>query len=182
MNPNPYSEMTRDELLKAVEMFAKCWLAHDGCWFLAAEERHGIETAIELDAAAWSRFAAVEAHRIMETFAIPAEGGLDGLERALSRRMYAVLNQQRLEWTQDGNLRLYMDTCRVQAARRRKGLPDFPCTPVGTVEFTTFAHTVDPLIATRCLYCPPTSPEGCCCAWEFSLATGGRPPAPNPAP
>ncbi len=182
MKPHPFSEMTRDELLATVEMFAKSWLAHDGCWFLAAEERHGMDTAIELDAAAWARFAAVEARRIMEAYAIPSDGGLPSLERALSRRMYAVLNQQRLEWTQGGNLRLYMDTCRVQAARRRKGLPDFPCTPVGTVEFTTFARTVDPLIETRRLYCPPTSPEGCCCAWEFCLATGDRPVASNPAP
>ena len=41
---NPYLEMDRDQLLRALEMFAKNWLAHDGCWFLAAEEQHGLDT------------------------------------------------------------------------------------------------------------------------------------------
>ena len=43
---NPYREMGREELLAALEMFAKNWLAHDGCWFLAAEAELGMEAAI----------------------------------------------------------------------------------------------------------------------------------------
>jgi len=57
MNEGPASAfraVSREELLRALEMFAKNWLAHDGCWFLAAEERLGMKTAIELDTRAWS--------------------------------------------------------------------------------------------------------------------------------
>jgi Family of unknown function (DUF6125) len=36
---NAFEAMNREDLLRALEMFAKNWLAHDGCWFLAAEER-----------------------------------------------------------------------------------------------------------------------------------------------
>ena len=72
----PFGSMGREELLRVVEMFAKNWLAHDGCWFLAAEERFGIETAIDLDACSWARFAAAEARRILGTFDIPLRGGL----------------------------------------------------------------------------------------------------------
>jgi hypothetical protein len=32
---NAFDSMTRDDLLRALKMFAKNWLAHDGCWFLA---------------------------------------------------------------------------------------------------------------------------------------------------
>lgn len=39
-------------------MFAKNWLAHDGCWFLADERRHGLAEAVRLDAEAWGVFAA----------------------------------------------------------------------------------------------------------------------------
>jgi hypothetical protein len=42
---NAFNSMNREELLRALEMFAKNWLAHDGCWFLATEERFGMETA-----------------------------------------------------------------------------------------------------------------------------------------
>jgi hypothetical protein len=40
---NSFEAMGREDLLRALEMFAKNWLAHDGCSFLAAEERFEIE-------------------------------------------------------------------------------------------------------------------------------------------
>ena len=123
---NAFATMSREELLRALEMFAKNWLAHDGCWFLAAEERFNMETAIELDARSWKRFAAAEARRIMTTFDIPANGGLEALEKALGLRLYAVINSQRTEWSNNRqSLHFFMDVCRVQEARRRKGLDRF---------------------------------------------------------
>jgi hypothetical protein len=162
--------MSREDLLRALEMFAKNWLAHDGCWFLAAEESLGMPAAIELDAESWKRFAATEAQRIMATFGIPANGGLAALERALGLRLYAVINQQRTEWSENSKrLRFFMDVCRVQETRQRKGLPDFPCKNVGTVEFETFASTIDRRIRTTCLHCPPDSVSGQYCGWEFTM-------------
>jgi hypothetical protein len=165
-----FDQMNREELLRALDMFAKNWLAHDGCWFLAAEERFDMQIAIDLDTESWRRFAAVEARRIAATFDIPADGGLPALERALGLRLYAMINSQRMEWSEDRKqLRFFMDLCRVQETRRRKGLPDFPCKSVGTVEFETFAATIDPRIRTRCLHCPPDAADGQFCGWEFTL-------------
>jgi len=167
---NAFEAMNRGDLLRALEMFAKNWLAHDGCWFLAAEERFDMEIAIDLDARSWKRFASAEAHRIMTTFNIPAGGGLETLERALSLRLYAVINTQRTEWSDDRKrLRFFMDVCRVQEARRRKGLADFPCKSVGVIEFETFAATIDPRIRTNCLHCPPDAAPGQYCGWEFTI-------------
>ena len=164
-----FDAMGREDLLRALEMFARNWLAHDGCWFLVAEERLGMEAAIELDTHSWEQFAAVEARRIMSTFHIPPQGGLKALETALGLRMYSVINAQRVECLDQGCLRFFMDVCRVQETRRRKGLPDFPCKSVGTVEFETFARTIDSRIRTTCLHCPPEAAEGQYCGWEFSL-------------
>jgi hypothetical protein len=165
-----FDSMSRDDLLRALEMFAKNWLAHDGCWFLAAEEQLGMEAAIELDTRSWERFAAAEARRIMTTFHIPQQGGLDALEKALGLRMYSVINAQRVEWSENKRcLRFFMDVCRVQETRRRKGLPDFPCKSVGTVEFEMFGRTIDSRIRTTCLHCPPEAEEGKYCGWEFSM-------------
>jgi SAM-dependent methyltransferase len=169
--PAPYAAMDRAGLLGCLDVFAKNWLAHDGSWFLAAEKRFGIETAIELDGAAWGLFAQAEARRTMEAFGIPAGGGLDSLERALSHRMYSFINPFRIERSPDGSaLRFFMESCRVQETRRRKGLPDFPCKPVGTIEFSTFARTVDPRIVASCLHCPPDPDAHGHCGWEFRLA------------
>ena len=168
--PPAFEALDRPGLFTALDVFAKNWLAHDGTWFLAAEERYGMEAAIELDAASWSRFAGAEARRIMEAYAIPKGGGLDALARALSMRAYSFVNPSRIE--RDGAvLRFFMTSCRVQETRRRKGLPDFPCRPVGQVEFETFARTVDPRIQTRCLHCPPDPDAPGHCGWEFHLVS-----------
>ena len=162
-------DLSRQELLELVRNFAKNWLAHDGLWFQAVERAHDLEHAIELDVEVWRRFSAIEAGRIKTFLRLPERPGLEGLRAALEYRFYAVLNRQtsRLE---DGVLRFYMNDCRVQSARKRRGLPDFPCKPVGLVEYTGFARTIDQRIETRCICCPPDDhPADHYCAWEFTL-------------
>jgi len=162
--------LSREELLTVIDIHAKSWLAHDGCWFLAAEERYGMEAAIVLDTRACEIFSTVEARRIMRAFQIPEGGGLDALNEALRYRLYATVNPQTIERPDESTVVFKMLECRVQNARRRKGLPNFPCKPVGTVEYTKFAETVDPRIRTRCLQCPPDRTEGSgyVCGWEFT--------------
>lgn len=161
--------LSREDLLKLIQVYAKNWLAHDGCWFLAAEEKFDMETAMELDAKSWERFAAAEARRIMKAFDILPDGGLKALEKALQFRLYAAINRQEIEWVNDNKMIFKMLECRVQKTRREKNLPDFPCKPVGIVEFSHFAKTVDPRIRTRCLACPPEPGADFYCGWEFTI-------------
>ncbi len=56
----------------------------------------------------------------------------------------------------------------VSAQARTKGLPPFPCRPVGEVEFAAFAKTIDPSIEVRCVHCPPDPNEGGARTWEFT--------------
>ena len=167
---NHLKDLSREDLLKLVEAHAKSWLAHDGCWFLAAEEKYGLDTAMELDTRSWDRFSPAEAKRIMAAFKIPAKGGLDALEKALWLRIYACVNPQEVERPEPGRLVLRVLECRVQKTRRKKGLKDFPCKSVGLVEYTRFAQAIDPRIQTRCLRCPPDPVEGPYCAWEFTFS------------
>jgi len=162
-----FDDLTRDKLLVLLENFAKNWLAHDGLWFQAVEHAHGLDHAIDLDTEAWSRFSPIESRRIKEFLDLPDRPGLEGLARALDYRLYAVLNRQSTELS-GGRLRFYMNECRVQTARKRKGLPDFPCKKVGLVEYASFATEIDPRIRTRCLACPPDDhPPEYHCGWEF---------------
>ena len=161
---------SKEELIDLLEDAAKNWLAHDGLWFLAAEAAYGMEQAIELDRRAWEDFTVVEARRIMKRHAIAPGGGLEALETALGYRLYAYINVQEAIWEDDKTLIFRMNDCRVQSARKRKGLPDFPCKPVGLVEYTNFARTIDPRIHTTCLSCPPDPhPGDYWCAWKFTL-------------
>jgi len=165
-----FEGFSREELEGMLGDAALNWLAHDGLWFLAAEEKLGLDEAIELDRKAWEQFTVIEAKRIMKRHGIQEGGGMPALAKALGCRLYAFINEQEIvEQTQD-RLVFRMNACRVQEARKRKGLPDFPCKPVGLVEYAGFARTIDPRIRTRCIGCPPDPhPAEWYCAWEFTL-------------
>jgi len=161
---------SKEELIDLLEIAAKNWLAHDGLWFLAAEDAFDMDTAIELDRRAWEQFTVIEAKRIMRFLGIEPGGGIPALKRALAYRLYARINEQEIVEEDAGRLMFRMKRCRVQAARQRKGLPDFPCKPVGLVEYANFARTIDSRIKTECIVCPPDPhPEDYWCAWRFTV-------------
>ena len=167
---DPFAGLDAATLRGLLSDFAKNWLAHDGLWFLAVEQAHGMDAAMDADAEAWGKFARIEARRIKRRFDLPDDGGLDALATALSRRMYAAINRFAVERPDEGTLLFRMVDCRVQDARNRKGLPPFPCKPVGDVEFASFAAEIDPRIRARCVTCPPDEHhEGTWRAWEFRL-------------
>ncbi len=160
--------LSKEELIAIIVDDAKNWLAHDGLWFQAVEKMYGIDKAIEADAAAWDKFTVIEAQRIMARLGLEPGGGIPALVECLKHRLYARLNlQEAIEVTSTRAVFRMVD-CRVQSARKRKGLPDFPCKSVGLVEYAGFARTIDPKIETRCISCPPDPhPEEYWCAWEF---------------
>lgn len=149
---------------------AKNWLAMDGLWFQAVEQRYGMDTAIAMDRQVWELFAVIEALRIKERLNLPENGGLDALEIALKNRLIFLLNELEILRPDKNTLLVTTKTCRVQAARKKKGLPDFPCRTVGLVEFPVFAHTIDSRIVTSCLSCPPEILPGIpYCSWKFTI-------------
>jgi hypothetical protein len=170
MSDHPLDRMNEADLRDWLRDAALNWLAHDGLWFRAAEEAFGLEQAIALDKKAWASFTVIEAKRIMKRLSIAPGGGIPALVRALGGRLYALVNVQEAIEADDRRCVFRMKACRVQEARRRQGLADFPCKEVGLVEYSEFARTVDPRLRTRCLYCPPDPhPEDAWCAWEFRL-------------
>ena len=54
-------DFDRSMLLELLSDAGKNWLAHDGLWFQEVDKRYGIESAIELDKAAWSNFMGIRA-------------------------------------------------------------------------------------------------------------------------
>lgn len=164
-------DLTKKELIQLLQDAAKNWLAHDGLWFRAVEDKYDTDTAIELDKKAWEAFTVIEAKRIMNRLDLKPGGGIPALVQALRFRLYAHINIQEVVESDDKRCLFRMNSCRVQEARKRQNLPDFPCKPVGIIEYSGFARTIDPRIQTRCIVCPPDPhPPDVWCAWEFVLA------------
>jgi hypothetical protein len=169
--PSAMRSMDRETLEKLLDALSVNWLVNDGVWFQAVEQTHDMETAKACNDSAWSGYSPFEARRIKKLLDLPDDGGLKVLATALQFRLYARINEQAIEWDEDGSLIFKMLNCRVQASRKRKGLADYPCKSGGVVEYTTFAAAIDERIRCECIACPPDAhPEEWFCAWRFSLA------------
>ncbi|MGD9973891.1 MAG: DUF6125 family protein [Desulfatirhabdiaceae bacterium] len=169
MTMKTIEDLGRDELLGLLQDASLNWLAHDGLWFQAVEEKFGTEEASLCNQKAIAVYSEIEAKRIKKRFDLNS-GGIPDLMQALKFRMYHLINQQDFVEVSENRCIFRMRECRVQQARKKKGLPDYPCKAVGIQEYSHFAKTIDPKINTRCVACPPDiHPDAYWCAWEFYM-------------
>ena len=163
------NNLTKDKLLELLKLYAKNWLAHDGCWFISVEEKFGMDVAIEMDTESWRKFTVIEAKRLIEFLELGKNSGIEGLNKALRFRLYATLNDDEIV-VKGNTLEYRVKTCRVQFARRKKGLKDFSCKSVGIVEYGLFGKTIDDRFEMECISCPPEiTTQGYYCIWRFTL-------------
>ena len=168
--PRALVTMPAEKQRELLDTIAVNWLATDGVWFQAVEFAHGMNDAKRCNDSCWGQLSPVEASMIKKFLELPDQPGLAGLARALEFRLYARINKQKLVWESDDSLAFYMEDCRVQSARRRKNLDDYPCKSGGLVEYTYFARTIDSRITTHCIACPPDAHPGeWYCGWRFTL-------------
>ena len=168
--PKALLEMPREKLVNLINNIGINWLANDGVWFTCVEAARDMFDAKRCNDSTWTRFSPFEAWSIKEFLGLPEQAGLEGLKVALQFRMYARINVQTILDDGPNAIIFQMNDCRVQSARKRKGLDDYPCKSAGLVEYRHFAETIDSRIKTECLGCPPDKhPDEWFCAWRFSL-------------
>jgi len=164
-----FEELSREDLLEMLSIYAKCSIAIDGFWFQSIEFKHGMDEAMAHNDNVWGQYAVSEARRIKGFLGLPENSGICGLRRALAFRVFYQLNKDRIEI--DGNvLTYYVETCRVQSARQRKNMPFHPCKSTGTADFTAFSNAIDERFHTDCVSCyPDLTDPSCACVWRFTL-------------
>ncbi len=168
--PAPMLNMSQEQLEDLQRSVAINWLANDGVWFQAVEFSLGMNNAKKCNDSAWAQFSPFEAWSIKQLLDLPEETGLEGLKKALNYRLYAFINEQSFEDEGQNAFVFRMNNCRVQTARKRKGLDDYPCKSGGLIEYGTFAESIDTRIKMECIACPPDAhPEQWFCAWRFSI-------------
>ena len=155
-----------NDLLKAI---STNWLANDGIWFQSVEFKRNMIDAKRCNDSCWAQFSPIEAYFIKRLLNLDDSCGLKGLEKALNFRLYAFINKQTIKWSGDA-LILEMNDCRVQNARKRKQLEEYPCKSGGWAEFSRFAEAIDSRIKTEIIACPPDShPDEFFCVWRFFI-------------
>ena len=168
--PKALLDLPDEKIDKLQESVAINWLANDGVWFQAVEFTEGMFPAKACNDAAWSHFSPFEALRIKKILGLGEFPGLEGLKKAFDFRLYSDVNKQSFANETTNSFDFYMNECRVQIARKRKGLDDYPCKSAGIIEYSTFAETIDKRIKTKVIGCPPDKhPDEWFCGWHFYL-------------
>jgi hypothetical protein len=168
--PQPLLDLPEEKLKELRDGLAVNWLANDGVWFQAVEFKHGMNDAKRCNDSCWAHFSPFEAWSIKRILGLSEKPGIDGLKKALQYRLYNFVNKQSFSDETDNSFTFRMNECRVQVARKRKGLDDYPCKSGGLVEYTTFAEAIDKRIKTKVIACPPDPhPEDYYCAWQFYI-------------
>jgi len=168
--PRPLLDMSKESLTELLDSIAVNWLANDGVWFQAVEFESGMNDAKRCNDSCWAHFSPFEAWSIKKYLDLPQNPGLEGLKKALGFRLYARINTQSFIDEGPDSFIFQMNECRVQYARKRKNLDDYPCKSGGLVEYTYFARSIDQRIKTECIGCPPDEhPDEWYCAWRFKI-------------
>ncbi|MFH2094464.1 MAG: DUF6125 family protein [Bacteroidota bacterium] len=168
--PKPLMELSDEKIEALKEAVALNWLMFDGVWFQGVEFKYGMNDAKRCNDSCWGQFAPFEAWSIKNLLKMDENPGLEGLKQALKFRLYTYINKQSFREETETAFVFRMDECRVQAARKRKGLEDYPCKSAGLVEFPRFAEAIDNRIKTECICCPPDPhPDEHYCVWRFSM-------------
>jgi hypothetical protein len=168
--PSALFDMDDDKSSELMKTIAKNWLVNDGVWFQAVEFDRGMNDAKRCNDSCWAQFSPYEANSIKTFLNLGKSPGLEGLKKALGFRMYSMINKQSIVNETENSFEFQMNECRVQVARKRKDLDDYPCKSGGLVEYAYFARTIDKRIKTECISCPPDDhPDEWYCAWRFSI-------------
>jgi len=168
--PKPLLNLPKEKIEQLRDAASVNWLANDGVWFQAIEFTRGMNDAKRANDSTWAQFSPFEARTIKKILGLGDFPGIEGLKKALQYRLYNYVNKQDIIDETPNSFLFKMVECRVQMARKRKGLPDYPCKSGGLVEYTTFAETIDPRIKTMVVSCPPDPhPDDFYCAWRFYI-------------
>ncbi len=168
--PKALAQMEDEKLNDLMGAVAKNWLVNDGVWFQGVEFDRGMNDAKRCNDSCWAQFSPYEAFAVKKFLRLDNDCGLEGLKKALNFRMYSVINRQSIIDEDPDSFVFQMNDCRVQSARKRKNLDDYPCKSGGLIEYESFARSIDKRIKTQCIGCPPDNhPDEWFCAWRFSI-------------
>ena len=162
-----YSPLAQDEL---VRLCSRSINTIDGLWFLAIEQKYGIDTALELDTEVWREATKINARRLLKAFAIKEDSPIRAAIRLMQVDPVQAIFKPEVVTLADNRAVFHCTDCPPQRARVKVGRGEFPCKPVGIAIYSSYAEVVDPRIKLSCLTCPPDAhPPEFWCEWQYEI-------------
>lgn len=161
-------ELKPEEKDEYINFMLRQYRLVDGLWFLAVEDRFGLEAAVELNERIWEDIGGRSARDIKRRFSVE-EKGLRGFVKAIKYFPWTTIIGFEIEENEE-KVTIKVPSCPPQVARIKDGRGEFPCKEMHLREFRAFAAEIDERIDVKCIFAPPDEhPEDCFCMWEFRI-------------
>lgn len=163
------SKMGKDELEGYANFLLWQYRLVDALWFLAVEDKFGLDAAVNLNEEIWGKIATMAARDIKKRFCIRGRGLSDIIE-ALSYFPWAIITGYKIVKKTENRAVLFVPSCPPQEARLRHGRAEFPCKKMHSAALANFAKVINEKVKLKCHFAPPDPhPEDIWCEWEFQL-------------
>jgi hypothetical protein len=163
-----FEHMAAPDLRKYIAFLLWHYRVMDAFWYLNIAEDFDDATADKLNEKVWGRISSLAARDLVKRFNI-TETGLKGFVKALRYFPWCILAGYEIIMEPDA-IRIHVPSCPTQAARIRRGLPEYACKEMHRREFESFAKEIDNRIQVQCLFAPPDPhPSDMHCQWRFIL-------------
>jgi hypothetical protein len=170
-----YENLSKKALIRLLNEFGRAYIAIDGFWFTLVENRFGIDVAMELDTAIWSKYIPPwTTPRFRKALDIPGNN-VETLFKTLQSLPDAT--RDLYEYTFDlknpnyGIFTVYR--CPGLSFFERKQRPEriMPvCHELEPASMGAYAALINPDMVVTALKLPPRkSPDEISCQWEFKL-------------
>ncbi len=174
MDVTALKEMTEAQLRSYIEFLLWHYRVVDGFWFLFVSDDFNQQTAERINERVWAKAPELAARNLLGRFKME-EKGLAGFVKALRLFPWCIIIGFDIEQKPD-EVVITVPSCPPQAARIRKGLPEFSCKEMHRGEFASFARVIDPAIRVQCDFAPPDPhPIEYFCRWHFTIDEDSNP-------
>lgn len=161
-----YESLTKEQLVELAKLYGRLGLTLGSLWFLEMEKATDPDRATKSDVEVWRRQGGLEAQYLKSFLGKDTVTDVQDVGKAFL--LSPVWGNLGGKVALEGNrCRMSVTDCRPQKSRRRKGLPELSCRPVGEAFFEGFLTGLDPALRFRCVTCPPDAHAGgLWCSWE----------------
>ncbi|RLI74147.1 hypothetical protein DRO97_06300 [Archaeoglobales archaeon] len=160
-------DLKRNEKDEYISFLLRQYRLVDALWFLAVEDKFGLDIAVELNEKIWEDIGRRAAREMKRRFKI--EEGLKGFVKAIRYFPWSIIVGYEIE-EKDDKVTIKVPHCPPQEARLKMGRKEYPCKEMHMKEFKSFAAEIDGKIEVKCLFAPPDKHKDYWCMWEFVIS------------
>lgn len=166
-----HDALSKDTLLRLLDMYREYILRIDGFWYLAVMEKRGNDAAFERDLAVWERAQLYELKTLTNLLNIHGDDVLTVM-KYMQANPWLQLCEYRIDVRDRNWATLTKFTCPTLFALEKegRGREERQCREITPRTFETISHFFNPHIKITPLRVPPrTYYDDCCCQWEFKV-------------